>query len=100
LYGKIWCQSPKKHNLKIEKKFYSVFSKKHQKDTYKLEMSSVSTPLDNLLQLVRHTVHRVAQKRNLEVLPAFVVFFGMEGLRVLHRPNYFRPFSFIFSWSF
>jgi hypothetical protein len=59
-----------------------VFSKEHQKGTYKLEMSSVSTPLDILLQPVRHTVHHVAQARNFEVLPAFGLFFGIGGLRV------------------
>ena len=30
-------------------------------DTYKLVLGTVSTPLDNLLQPVRHALHHVAQ---------------------------------------
>jgi hypothetical protein len=51
----------KKTQLKNGKKLYSVFSKEHQIDTYKLVFGSVSTLLDNLLQPVRHTLHHVAQ---------------------------------------
>jgi hypothetical protein len=62
VYEKIWCRSLRKHNLKIEEqKLYSVFSKEHQMDIYKLVSGSVSTLLDNLLQPVRHTLHHVVQ---------------------------------------
>jgi hypothetical protein len=52
----------KKYTIyKLKKEYDSVFSKEHQTDIYKLVFGSVSTPLNNILQPARHTLHHVAQ---------------------------------------
>ncbi len=70
LYATPWRYSIRKNSVpvakktqfkKLKKKFYSVFSKEHQMDTYKLVFGSVSILLDNLLQPVRHTLQHVVQ---------------------------------------
>ncbi len=49
-----------------KKNFYSVFSKENQMDTYKLAVGSISTPLENLMQPVRHTLHHITDYSNLD----------------------------------
>ncbi len=49
-------------------------------NTYKLVLGSVSTPLDNLLQPVRHTLHTRQRTWILEGLPASLLLFGRDVL--------------------
>ncbi len=70
-------------------------------DTYKLEVGSVSTLLDNILQPIRHTLHHVAQNLDFRESKGILALFWNVSLWMCFGTgqNISRPLSLIFNWS-
>ena len=67
-------------------------------DTYKLVVGSVSTPLDHLLQPVRHTLHTLQRTWVLKGLPASLLFFGRDVCFGIAK-IFLRPLYLTSDWS-